>query len=103
MENYCCNLTTPGRIRTLHAGLVQVYLSQTYLHKDLLTKLNTAKNIFIYQHVWQTRTNKYVQPVLNACASAYVPPQLENKICFYGFYRHSCAWMCRQNMKTSDT
>lgn len=32
---------------------------RTYLHKDSLTKLNTARNILIYQHVWQADTSNY--------------------------------------------
>lgn len=65
----------------MQAWFRYIYLlwQQTYLHKDSLTKLNTARNIFVYQHVWQARINNYVRPVLNECASAYVPPQLENK------------------------
>lgn len=65
----------------MQAWFRYIYLlwQQTYLHKDSLTKLNTARNIFIYQHVWQARISNYVRPVLNECASAYVPPQLENK------------------------
>lgn len=59
VENYCSDPTTPCTIKTracgLGAGIFIPCGNQPYIHTDLQTELNTAKNIFI--HMYCVRRN----------------------------------------------
>lgn len=79
-----------------------IYLlwQQTYLHKDSLTKPNTARNILIYQHVWQADISNYngvfwtSTPVLMCHLNMKTSRQTQQMIRFYGFagiHERGCA------------
>lgn len=93
-------LAQSGLCRQTRYRYIYLLWQQTYLHKDLLTKLNTARNILIYQHVWQADISNYngvfwtSTPVLMCHLNMKTSRQTQQMICFYGFagiHERGCA------------